>query len=65
MFRASPWSSSGGQIVLIQHLVQYSQEVTVRYAGAHQMVTYWEYYTRCCINTIRPPDDDHGGARNM
>ena len=24
-----------------------------------------EYYTRCCINTIRPPDDEHSVARNM
>ena len=32
---------------------------------AHQMVTYWEYYTRCCSNTIRPPDDEHSVARNM
>ena len=24
-----------------------------------------EYYTRCCINTIRPPDDEHRVARNM
>ena len=22
-------------------------------------------YTRCCINTIRPPDDEHSVARNM
>jgi len=24
-----------------------------------------EYYIRCCINTIRPPDDEHSVARNM
>jgi len=28
-------------------------------------VTYREYYTRCCINTIRHPDDEHSVARNM
>jgi len=22
-------------------------------------------YTRCCINTIDSPDDEHRGARNM
>jgi len=29
------------------------------------LVTYTEYYIRCCINTIRPPDDEHSVARNM
>jgi len=24
-----------------------------------------EYYTRCCINTILPPDDEYSVARNM
>ena len=28
-------------------------------------VTYREYYNRCCINTLRPPDDEHSVARNM
>jgi len=28
-------------------------------------VTYREYYTRCYINTILPPDDEHSVARNM
>jgi len=32
---------------------------------AHRKVTYTEYYTRRCINTIRPPDDEHSVARNM
>jgi len=32
---------------------------------AHRTVTYREYYTRCCINTIWPPDDEHRAARNM
>jgi len=46
--------------------------VTVRCAGwegtsqpAHRTVTYREYHIRCCINTIRPPDDEHSVARNM
>jgi len=40
-------------------------EYTARCAGAHRTVTYREYYTRCCINTIWPPDDEHRVARNM
>jgi len=32
---------------------------------AHRTVTYRECYTRCCINTILPPDDEHRVARNM
>jgi len=24
-----------------------------------------KYYTTCCIDTIRPPDDEHSVARNM
>jgi len=32
---------------------------------AHLTVTYREYYTICCINTIWPPDDEHRVARNM
>jgi len=50
MFRATPCSSSGGQIVLIQHLVQPLTESD---------------YTRCLINTISPPDDEHDVSRNV
>jgi len=32
---------------------------------AHRTVTCREYYTRCCINTIPPADDEHSVARNM
>jgi len=39
--------------------------LTVHSQPAHRTVTYWEYYTRCCINTIWPPDDEHRVARNM
>ena len=31
----------------------------------HRTVTYTEYYTRCCINAIRSPDDEHRVARSM
>jgi hypothetical protein len=50
MFRAIPCSSSGCQIVLIQHLVS-SLSVSDD--------------TRCCINTIWPPEDEQDIARNM
>jgi len=32
---------------------------------AHRTVTYGEYYIRCCINTIWPPEDEHRVARNI
>ena len=32
---------------------------------AHWTVTYREYYTGCCNNTICPQDDEHRVARNM
>jgi hypothetical protein len=51
MFRAIPCSSSGGQIVLLQHLVS-----SLSVNGDD---------TRCCDNTICPPEDEHGNARNM
>jgi len=50
MFRAISCSSSGGQILLIQHLVS-SLSVSDG--------------TRCCINTIWPPKDEQDIARNM
>jgi len=50
MFRAISCSSSGDQIVLIQHLVS-SLSVSDN--------------TRCCINTIWPPEDKQDIARNM
>ena len=55
MFRATSCSSSGGQIVLIQPLVS---------SLSHRTVTESDD-TRCCINTILPPDDEHDVARNM
>jgi len=50
MFRAITCPSSGGQIVLIQHLVSSLTESDD---------------TRCCTNTISPPEDDQDIARNM
>ena len=37
----------------------------VQVAPPHQTLTYREYYIRCCIDTILPPDDEHTVARNM
>ena len=31
----------------------------------HRTVTYTEYCTRSCVNTIRPPNDEHSVVRNM
>jgi hypothetical protein len=73
MFREPLCSSSGGKIVLIQHLVS-SPSVSDR--PVHRLkefslnlCTNWSFTesddTRCCINTIWPPDDEHNAARNM
>jgi hypothetical protein len=32
---------------------------------SHETVTEIVTYTRCCIDTIDSPDDEHGFARNM
>jgi len=61
MFRAVLCSSSGGKIVLLQHLVS-SLSVnrrTVRRLGAESDDA------RYCNNTILPPEDEHSTARNM
>ena len=42
-----------------------SEGTAVPSQTAHRTVTYRDYYTRCCINKIRPPDDEHRVARNM
>jgi len=61
MFQAISCSSSGGQIVLIQHLVS-SLSVTVRCNG--RLLTERDD-TRFYINTIWPPADEQDIARNM
>jgi len=55
MFRALTCPSSGAQIVLLQHLVS---------SLSVQPLTERDD-TRCCDNTICPPDDGHVDARNM
>ena len=54
MFRAAPCSSSGGQIVLQSAL------------NLHTVRLFTEGDdTRGCSNTICPPEDEQGAARNM
>jgi len=69
MFWATLCSSSGGQIVLIQYLVQYSVwpsrvQVEKFLLNLHAGRSLTEN-TIGYINTIWPPDDEHGVARNM
>ena len=77
MFRASTCPSSGGQIVLSQYLVS-SLSVNGRTVCRmiaesaelalirHTVQPFTESGdTRCCDNTICPPEDGHVDARNM
>jgi len=64
MFRAIYCSSSGGQIVLIQHLVS-SLSVSDRPVLFTGRSLTESNDTRCCINTIWPPEDEQDIARNM
>jgi len=65
MFRAVPSSSSGGQIVLLQPLVS-SLSVNDRTVRRHTVRSFTESDdTRGCNNTICPPEDEQGTARNM
>jgi len=73
MFRALLWSSSGGQIVLVQHLVS---SLSVGDCSVHrlredscnlcteQSPTACDD-TRCSTNNISLPEDEHNSARNM
>jgi len=74
MFRAALCSSSG-QIVLLQHLVlllSVNGRTVRRFrADSHafnqrtvQPLTESDD-TRCCNNTICPPEHEHSNARNM
>ena len=55
MCRASTCPSSEGQIVLSQHLVS-----SLSVNGCTESDD-----TRCCDNTICPPEDGHVHAQNM
>jgi hypothetical protein len=65
MFRTISCSSSGGQIVLIQHL---ESSLSVSDHPVHlctgRSLTESDD-TRCCINTIWPPEDEQDITRNM
>ena len=61
IFRATSCLSSGGQIVLIQHLLS---SLWKQVSGL-KLLKYNLLQTRCCINKIWPPDDEHDVARNM
>jgi hypothetical protein len=74
MFRAISFSSSGGQIVLLQHLVsslsvsdrpmhRFEKELILNLCTGRSLTESDD--TRCCINTIWPPDDEQDIARNM
>jgi len=72
MFRTVLCSSSGGQIVLLQHLVSslpYSMPVESGLQSAlnrHTVRPFTESDdTRGCNNTICSPEDEQGTARNM
>ena len=78
MFRAAPCSSSGGQIVLLQPLVSspsvnsrtvYSSCMLYGLQSALNLHTVRLFTegddTRGCSNTICPPEDEQGAARNM
>ena len=73
MFRAISCSSSGGQIVLTQHLVS---SLSVNDRPVHSLrenslnLCTGRSLTesddnRCCINAILPPEDEQDIARNM
>ena len=76
MFPALTRPSSEGQIVLSQHLVS---SLSVQYSTVCRMIadcqsalirhTVQQFTesddTRCCDNTICPPEEGHINARNM
>ena len=69
MFRAVPCSSSGGQIVLLQHLVSslsVNGHTVCRLRAECPVRPFTESDdTRGCNKTIYPPEDEQGTARNM
>jgi len=74
MFRAVPCSSSGGQIVLLQHLVSslsVNSRTVCRLRADYSPLSTGILYdclsddARGCNNTICPPEDEQGTARNM
>jgi len=75
MFRALLCPSSGGQIVLVQHLVS---SLSLDDCSVHRLREDESPLVTCvlnghlkrvtipdCTNTIFPPKDEHNSARNM
>ena len=62
MFRAVLCSSSGGQVVLLRHLVS---SLSVNGRTVCRLRADCSPYTKGCNNTICPPVDEQGTARNM
>ena len=73
MFRALLYSSSGGQIILVQNLVS---SLSLGDCSGHRlrqdssnMCTEQSPkesdHTRCCTNTIFRPENEHNNARKM
>ena len=70
MFRALTCPSSGGKIVFTQHLVpSFSVNEQTALQSALNQCTVQPFTesddTRCCVNTIFPPEDGHVNPRNM
>jgi len=65
MFQAISCLSSGGQIVLIQHLVSSLSvsDCLVHLCTGRSLTESDD--TRCCINAIWPPEDEQNIAQNM
>ena len=75
MFRTLLCSSSGSQIVLVQHLVS---PLSLDDCSVHRLSKDLSFLNLCteqspkesddtrgCTNTISPPKDEHNSARNM
>jgi len=66
MFRGVRCSSSGGQIVLLQHLVSSLCVNSRTVCILHTVRLFTEGDdTRGCSDTIFPPEDEQRAARNM
>jgi len=73
MFRALLCSSSGGQIVLVQHLVSSLSlgDCSVHSLGESSLKLCTEQSpkncddTKCRTNTVCPSEDEYNSARNM
>jgi hypothetical protein len=63
MFRAISCSSSGGQIVLTQLLVSLLSLSDFKTLDIKILTESDD--TKCCINTIWPPDDEQDISQNM